>query len=100
MPDDEPPQPIEESAPIQEEQLTQDIGELDALRAEIASLRQQLGEHTHDGYATTEHDHAGAVPPESTPEEDTPVEGETEDITDQSYVNPRRHHIWFRKLGA
>jgi len=105
--EDEAPQPLEESPPIQEEQLSEDIDELDALRAELATVRAELetlrtsiGEHSHDGYAATDHDHGGAVPSEETTgEEGETIPGEAE-ISTEDDISPKREHFWFRKYGA
>jgi len=80
VPQDVAPEPVPE---LQEEEDNLDaiaeqlLSRLDALDARLAALEQQISEHSHNGYATSEHNHQTAP-------------------TD---AGPRATHWWFRRIN-
>lgn len=77
--DDVPPEPISESTEEEDtlEQLAdQLLARLDQLDARLAALEQRITEHSHDGFAASEHNHNRPSPD----------------------AEPRPTHFWFKPI--
>ncbi len=87
------PEENEDVVPEPVEETREDENILETLRAEIRSLAERLsaceariGEHSHDGYAQSEHSHE-TTPPSTQPSEERRDEA------------PTPTHPYFRRIG-
>ena len=102
--------PETEQQPTESEFSEETLRELDAwcagieqhiadCQAAILELRALIEGHNHDGYAASEHEHAGLASEEHSHEGYALAEHEHAARTRENDKPPKETHPWFRKVG-